>query len=78
MNSGGNGSRNGWVSRMIDQGKELSSLRKRMAQQDKTISQLLQANQVLTATNQRLVNALVADEDLEGDDMAIKPRYLDD
>ena len=63
---------------MTDQGKELSSLRKRMAQQDKTISQLLQANQVLTATNQRLVNALVSNEDLEGDDMAIKPRYLDE
>ena len=63
---------------MTDQSKELSSLRKRIAQQDKTISQLLQANQVLTATNQRLVNALVSDEDLQDDDMAVNPRYLDD
>lgn len=63
---------------MIDQSKELSSLRKRVTQQDKTISQLLQANQVLTATNQRLVNALVSDEGLEDEDMAVSPRYLDD
>jgi len=63
---------------MTDQGKELSSLRKRIAQQDKTIGQLLQANQVLTATNQRLVNALVSDEGLEDEDMAVNPRYLDD
>lgn len=61
---------------MTDQSKELSSLRRRITQQDKTISQLLQANQVLTATNQRLVNALVADDDM-GDGMPQPQVYLD-
>lgn len=62
---------------MTDQSKELLSLRKRVAQQDKTISQLLQVNQVLTATNQRLVNALVADDEI-GDGMLPQHQvYLD-
>lgn len=70
---------------MTDQTKDLANLRKQAAAQAKLLNHLIKANQDLIATNQqltktneRLVQAFLDGEDLEDDDMAVKPRYLDD